>query len=337
MARAVVAALFAFWLAPGLAAAQAPAAAKPVAAEAKPAAGEKVPPIPDPVDIVPPLVTPDGVEIQATFYGSNKGHDAIPFILVHGYKGNRGELKNLALLLQSKGCAVIVPDLRGHGGSTKLKTPIGMPEPKGKAARPLDVATFRMDQFRAMVDYDMEAMKAFLLDRNNKGELNINKLGVVGTEMGATIALAWAQKEYAWPPLTTGPQGQLLKAMVLISPEYNSHGLSIRGAITDEQVRTQISTLILVGAKKASALSDADKIFNGFNQFNQGQSKLSDADKAEKQKHFLKTLDTSLQGTKLLAATGLNVDKFIVELLRIRLENLKLPWKEHFIVPRYKL
>ena len=46
-------------------------------------------------------------------------------ILLHGFKGSRKDFTQkdgLAAFLQEKlGCAVIVPDLRGHGDSTRIK------------------------------------------------------------------------------------------------------------------------------------------------------------------------------------------------------------------------
>ena len=47
-------------------------------------------------------------------------------------------------------------------------------------------------QFKAMVTCDMEAVKKFLWERNNAGELNIDKLCVVGAEMGASVAVNFA-------------------------------------------------------------------------------------------------------------------------------------------------
>ncbi len=63
-----------------------------------------------------------------------------------------------------------------------------------------------------MIDQDLEACKSFLMDKNNAGELNINKLCVVGVEMGAVVAVDWAAWDWHWPRLATGKQGQDVKA-----------------------------------------------------------------------------------------------------------------------------
>ena len=48
-----------------------------------------------------------------------------------------------------------------------------------------------------MATEDMMAVKAFLWDRNNAGELNIDKLCVVGAEMGASVAMSFALADAA--------------------------------------------------------------------------------------------------------------------------------------------
>ncbi len=75
------------------------------------------------------LNTHDGVTLGATYYGSLLGKEAVPVIMLHQYKGSRADFKDLALALQAKGCAVLVPDLRGHGQSTHQTEP-GMPSRK---------------------------------------------------------------------------------------------------------------------------------------------------------------------------------------------------------------
>ena len=64
--------------------------------------------------------------MKATYYPGTKDEESIPVILLHGFKGNRKDFtkedEGLAWFLQKNlGCAVIVPDLRGHGDSTKVR------------------------------------------------------------------------------------------------------------------------------------------------------------------------------------------------------------------------
>ena len=85
------------------------------------------------------LKTRDGVLLQATFYPGNKGKETVPVILLHGYKGSSSEYNQLAPYLQQTGCAVMVPDLRGHGASTQAEV--------GDRTKAINIAAFSNDQF----------------------------------------------------------------------------------------------------------------------------------------------------------------------------------------------
>ena len=73
------------------------------------------------------LHTRDGLQLALTYYPGaaadeieqGKGKKTIPIVLLHGLKQSRNDYKDLALGLQKLDYAVIVPDLRGHGGSTR--------------------------------------------------------------------------------------------------------------------------------------------------------------------------------------------------------------------------
>ena len=66
-----------------------------------------------------------------------------------------------------------------------------------------------------MAALDMEAVRKFLVDKNDAGELNLNKLCLVGSGMGASVAANWAVQDWSAPPLAVGKQGQDVKALVL--------------------------------------------------------------------------------------------------------------------------
>jgi pimeloyl-ACP methyl ester carboxylesterase len=271
-------------------------------------AASKTPP-PEPVD----MATLDGVALKATFYPGTKGNQTVPVVLLHMFKGSRKDYQKLALYLQSQGHAVLVPDLRGHGDSTKVQ---GM-------ARPLEADSLPRAGFLGMAEGDMEACKKFLVERNNKGELNIEKLCLVGAEMGAVVAADYAQLDWSWPVLATGKQGQDVKALVLISPVWSFHGLQMKQAMADPNVRGGISVLIVVGKEKARDAAEANRLYSTFKRYHPD----ADAEKAADRSLFFMELDTSLQGTKILDE-NLRLDEMIAKFIQLRLVDQSFPWKE---------
>jgi dipeptidyl aminopeptidase/acylaminoacyl peptidase len=159
------------------AAARAPAAGKaPAAAGTAPAAPKAAPAAPTnpaptnpakpaPAEEAAPeaqkltATTADGVAIHFTYYKA-AGEEAVPVILLHAGGGKGEDLKNVALYLQEKGHAVVVPDLRGHGESTSRIDPVTKRETelKSKTQGAKDIA--------AMALYDMRVLWEFLLREN---------------------------------------------------------------------------------------------------------------------------------------------------------------------------
>jgi alpha-beta hydrolase superfamily lysophospholipase len=264
--------------------------------------------IPDPENLS--VTTGDGVRISITFYPSNRGKEAVPVILLHQFQGNRADYKELALLLQSKGFAVIVPDLRGHGDSTKQN--------RGDRETTLSAAKMSVENFRLMVEQDMYAIKEFLWERNNNKELNLNKLCVVGAEMGASVALNFA----AFDAVGYGDSdrgayygtlqlGRFVKALVLLSPEMSYKGLSFPAAPLEDQKKT-LPVLILAGKDDPKSLDEADRVAKFF--------KRPAPKEQTKTTYFFQKLDGKLQGTKLLEVKKLSVsEQMIYPFLKLRM------------------
>jgi pimeloyl-ACP methyl ester carboxylesterase len=293
------------------------AAAQTPPANGKAPAGPK---IPAPEDVV--LTARDGLEVDATYYGSIKGREAVPVVLLHTFKGNRADYAELAASLQSQGHAVIVPDLRGHGTTGKKKA----------GDRSSENPNPPRDFFLAMITNDMEAVKSFLMTKHNAGELNIERLCLVGAEMGATIAMNWAQYDWSHPVLLTGKQGQDVKGLVLISPEFAFRGISMKQAASDEQVRSKLSVLIVVGKGKPKSVQDADRVYKLFKPFHLAPEKLEELsreERSDRQDLFIQMVETTLQGTQLVNAKGLKVGDRIAQFIQLRLEKKSIPgWKE---------
>lgn len=257
------------------------------------------------------LRTGDGLTLLATFYPSREGKKAVPVVLLHASKGSHADFEELALLLQQAGHAVIAPDLRGHGETAR-------------AERGERIVELRPADYAAMADEDVEAVKKFLLLRNNAGELNIDKLCLVGVEMGADVAINFAARDWSWPVLNTGKQGQDVKALVLISPEWTFKGLRIGDAIADENVRSRISVLVIAGRGNSKAYQEARRLYTAMERFHPNNSE----DEPEKQTLVLRTPATSLQGTRLLHEKSMKLDAMIAKFIELRLVRQPIPWTE---------
>ena len=229
-------------------------------------------------------------------------------------------MRGLASSLQQFGHAVIVPDLRGHGGSTRIRN----------ETKPIDQSLMKKADFDAMVSQDMEAVNKFLMEKNNAGELNIEKLCVVGADMGAVVAMNWAVLDWSWPPLSTGKQGKDVKALVLISPPLNFRGVSTAAALANPTIKTGLSVLIIVGAEKGAgkAHEDAQRI----NKLLAAVRPKPPTDAEEFRKNppdlFFDELKTSLQGAKILEDRKLSADvsNDIGQFIDLRLVGKRFPW-----------
>lgn len=273
---------------------------------------DEAPKIPKPEEIT--LTTKDQVLLKATYFGSTEGKKAPAVILVHGWGGQRGEWDGMALGLQKSGFAVVTVDLRGHGGSTRQKDLAKDSEitlDYKKMTKENDIA--------AMWALDMEAVKTYLIERNNAEELNVEALAVVGAEFGSLVAVAWAIQDWSWPQLPSVKQGQDVKAIALLSPIDRQGPVAFPVAAKWGPV-TQLSTLIAAGKTDVSAFGRAKKIHTPLEKFHfkPTNDPMKRAEELTKMDLFLVTPETKLQGTKLLDPT-LTVPAAIVQFLQLRL------------------
>lgn len=266
----------------------------------------------------------DRIRLKATYYpgvaAQDRGKEIVPVILLHGFKGNRNDMRGLAEYLQQLtdeqgepiGHAVIVPDLRGHGESAV------------QDGVPLDPDRMRPDQAQAMVRGDLEEVKRFLMRRNNAGELNIEKLCVVGADMGAVIALHWAALDWSWPMAGSTKQGRDVKALVLISPQRDFKGLNAFRALESPAVSRELSIHIVVGRGNSRDYSTASSLFRRLERFH---PEPPPEQILEKKDLFLDEYETSLSGTRMLGA-NLGLEERIARFIELRLVNQDYPWQE---------
>jgi alpha-beta hydrolase superfamily lysophospholipase len=270
-------------------------------------------PLPKPQSVS--IKTRDGVQLAGTFFPSpldkESLKDAAAVILLHAYKGSRGDFNDLALQLQASGCAVLCPDLRGHGESTRRSMPDG-------SERKLDPTMLTKADLEEMVKYDVEACKTFLFEKHNAKELNIEKLVLVGAEMGGAVAVNWAAWDWHWPVLATGKQGQDVKAIVLLSPVWVFKGLPISQAVGDRELVGKLAWLVEVGKQDPKDFSEAKRLFQSLERF-------FPTDAAKAAIKFV-PVETSLQGAKLLAARGVNAE--IVKFIDAQVAKKNFAWAE---------
>ena len=140
----------------------------------------------------------------------------------------------------------------GHARTSK----IGVQELKGQGLaehlQELGYAVFSMDlrwqgqnprraltaDERPKLMEDLQAGYFFLVDRHNRGDLNLGKLGVVALGDGANLAAAWAIQPGAAITIEGRPSD--LNALALISP--NPEGFRIRAGPRNNRARPSRSS-----------------------------------------------------------------------------------------------
>ena len=138
------------------------------------------------------------------------GKRIIPYIILHDWESSRADTEALATYLSAQGNAVVTPDLRGHGESTRV---VGQEDP-------IDAASFNPAQINSTLE-DIEACKRFLVKRNNAGELNIDMLTVIAIGKTVPLATQWVVQDWTgFAPYKDGvKQGQDVKFLIMIAPE----------------------------------------------------------------------------------------------------------------------
>jgi pimeloyl-ACP methyl ester carboxylesterase len=79
-------------------------------------------------------------------------------------------------------------------------------------------------------------------------------LFIVGSGLGAAVAVHWAAADAAWPDLASGPQGREVAGIVMISPAFATKGFALTPALGSEAVRRTIPVLVLAGADDRDAI-----------------------------------------------------------------------------------
>ncbi|MEX2358617.1 MAG: alpha/beta fold hydrolase [Pirellulaceae bacterium] len=267
------------------------------------------------------IKTKDGVTLRATYYASTLGKKAIPVILLHGWQRTREDVKQVALVLQREGMAVVAPDLRGHGLSKNIQI--------GNRFEELDLTRFRNLDFERFVDQDLESIKRFLMRKNNEGELNIELLTIIACDFSAVAALNFAAKDWSWPTLPGIKQGQDVRGLILVSPSRSFRGFTANAALQHPAVRNQISIMLIAGQDDRDSFSDSRRMFTTLEK---ARPKLP-TDPAELRKQqdlFFVSKPSDLSGTPLLIDPRLNSMRDILYFMNTRLvaNRDEYPWTD---------
>lgn len=197
------------------------------------------------------LITKDNVTLRAFYAASEKGKEAVPVIVLHEWKGQASPYSPLVKSLWDAGCAVIVPEFRGHGGSREYTL--------GGKKREFDLARMGKADVMNIINGDMEAVKKYLREENNEGKLNLNALALIGIREGAVIASHWAVKDLNFPSVGSKKQGQDVKALVLVSPEKMLEGVLLDDTLRD-RFFWQLPFFLVVG-RGSPQFADADRFY----------------------------------------------------------------------------
>lgn len=283
--------------------------------------------IPEPEAIT--LETKDGLLLRCTWYAGTAEKKSVPIIMIHGWDGEKEDLAHLALEMQKLGHSVIVPDMRGHGGSVTYR---GIDE---------EIDREKMNKAGiAQMTLDIEACKKFLMEKNDEGKLNIDMLSVVATRELCIVAAEWALADWSFPDLGGRRQGRDVKALVFLSPERRFKGLTLVNALRNPlftgRGAVPFSLVVAAGDDDQSARREARTIHSALEKTRPELDLDGKTDEernriiTEKQDLFLWTFDVEYQGTDLVHAQApLGLPRNIGNFLYYRLvaKEADYPWQ----------
>ncbi len=268
------------------------------------------------------LKTKDGVGLTITYFESMAGKDAVPVVMLPDWKDARSVYDSLAKRLQQPGekdsypsFAVVTVDLRGHGDSTKQTLPNGN-------KRELDAAKLDREDYAAMITQDMPAVRAFLRDKNDAAKLNLNKLTLLGSGLGASIAVNWAAIDWSYPPLAVQKQGQDVKALILVSPQWKWKAVPMQDALRQPGLRQQVAFMMMFGKRDRGIAADVKRIYGQLDNYHPEPAAGSEATRDL----VVLPADNALQGTKLLKEAGAAAEKRITDFLREHVVEKEHEW-----------
>lgn len=237
--------------------------------------------------------TVDGWQLAGTYYKSPAGKESPVVVLLHDKGENRLVWKNeFPESLQSQGYAVITVDLRKHGQSKMLGGGAA-----GNGKKGADSANLNNKDYRLMVE-DLEAVKRFIFEENQKEHLNMRKTAIVAPGMSAPVAINFATRDWFKEPYKDAPtrfactpRGQDIRALVFLSGDQNLPGLPSGRALSQlKNPAWGVAALFCVGSKDIAGKRDAQKMHKQLASFRDNKERMYLKDK----------YNTSGKGTELI-------------------------------------
>jgi pimeloyl-ACP methyl ester carboxylesterase len=296
-----------------------------------------------------PITTADGVELDGTYFRSQKpGRDAPCIILVHKFGADRSKTDwiNLARALQAAefAPAVLTFDLRGHGNSTQLSNaPLFWSYPfnrngirnGGPKKTIIDQKDFKPSYFPYVVN-DLAAARRFFEQKNDAGEVNVHSLMVIGAQEGADLGFLFIAAEYSriyrigvtalqsngtpynagediaagvWLSMSTQP------AMPAGAPRFDTSAW----IKSWPNMKEKTPMCFIFGEKDMKAKNDSDAVFRSLTG-NGAEKKFDDL-------HPIR--GTDLAGPALLGQPGLEVPQYVVKYCqKVMTDRRAKPWTE---------
>jgi hypothetical protein len=242
----------------------------------------------------------DGTPLAASFYPSKQASAAPVVMLVHETGRSRKDFEDpvlelngqgLAEHLQSLGYAVLTVDLRWQGQNPRR--------------------ALSADERPRLME-DLQAAYFFLVDRHNRGDLNLAKFGVIALGDGANLATSWAFQPGSAITIEGRPSD--LNALVLISPKPEGFGYALAHVIAP--LASRIPIFLLAGERD---IPSKDAV----------QSVRHTVERARLNK--VEFLPSSLHGYKLLRLEP-RVSSVLARFLDTTLKNRPAEWE-----PQYNL
>jgi len=190
------------------------------------------------------FVTSDRVLLTGSFYPGHADKDTVPVILLHGHGKSREEFAPLITEMKKRGYAILAFDFRGHGESiTRFPDPRelmqqqasrnqeqGMPNPHREGMmvppqpqmppqppKPVEYLqeSFKRVDYENLYKFDCLPFYQFLVQQNNAEKLNLNKLVIIGVDMGGTVGGQITKQLWA------NSKGKNVRSLVIVSPNYD--------------------------------------------------------------------------------------------------------------------